>query len=217
MKRIFAASAAGAVYSILSVIGVLLLVLEQVDSSTDEQILAYYDDAGNRTTEALGAVLVLLGAAFLVWFLSELRRRIRGTATDADTSADLAFGAGLVAAGLLAGAAALLSATSAAVEISSRFEVDPDTARFAVSTGYVFLVGSVLLSCVLVLATSVVAVRTSLLPTWLGWAGFAVVVLAVVEAFLLPVFVIPIWVLAVSVAMTLGPGREARSSELPGS
>lgn len=204
MKRLITPAASGVVYAVLAIVGVLLLVLEEIDGATDEEILSYYSDSGNRTTEMVGFVLALVGALFFVWFLSSLRGRLRAVEPAPKTLTDLAFGAGVAAAALFVGAAVMLSATSNALEISSRFEVDPNLARFAVSTGYVFLIGSVLFNCALVASTSVLALRTTVLPNWLGWVGLAAIVLAIVEAFLLPVFVIPVWVAIVSVVLTLG-------------
>lgn len=203
MKRL-GAPATGIAYALLAVVGILLLVQEEIDTATNEAILSHYGDSGNRGTEMVASVLALVGALFFLWFLSSLRSRLRQVEAETTTLSDLAFGSGVAGAVLFAGAVALLSATSNAVEISSRFEIDPNLARFAVTTGYVFLVGSVLFNCVLVATTSVLALRTDVLPTWLGWAGFAAIVLAIVEAFLLPVFIIPVWVLAVSVVLTRG-------------
>ena len=55
------------------------------------------------------------------------------------------------------------------------------------------------INCVLIAATSTFALRTDVLPMWLGWVGFAAIVLAIVESFLLPVFVIPVWVIVTSI------------------
>ncbi|MDH4170843.1 MAG: hypothetical protein OEW42_14765 [Acidimicrobiia bacterium] len=203
MKRFLTASAAGIVYAVLAVVGVLLLVVEQVDGDTDEEILSYYADSGNRGVETAGLMMVTIGALFFLWFLSSLRSRLRVVEPEHRTLPDLAFGAGVAAATLFFAAGVMLSATSNAVEISSRFEVDPNLARLAVATGFVLLIGSVLCNCVLVAVTSVLALRSAVLPNWLGWVGFAALVLAIGEAFLLPVFMIPVWVLIVSVVLIM--------------
>ena len=156
-------------------------------------------------------MLVTVGVLFFLWFVSTLRSRLRSVEPEPKTLSTLAFGAAVAAAALLIGAAALLAGTSMAAEYSSGFVVDPNLARFAFITGDVFLVGSVLVNCVLVIATSVLALRSAVLPNWLGWVGFAAVVLAVVEAALLPVFVIPVWVLIVSIVlMARSPARHSQ-------
>ncbi len=202
MKRI-GAPASGIVYAVLVVVGLFLLVIAQIDGKTDQEILSHYADGGNRTGETIGFILVVVGVLFFLWFASELRSRLRAAESDPGTLSTLAFGAAVAGGALLVGAAAFFGGMSLAVDISSNFEVDPDLARFAVVGGYGFLIGSVLVNLVLVAATSVLALRTTVLPNWLGWAGFAAVVLAVVEVFLLPVFVVPVWVLVVSVVLTM--------------
>ena len=202
--RLLRAPASGVVYAVLVVVGMLLLVQESIDDRTDEQIRSYYTDSGNRTTQIVGFFLVAVGVLFFLWFISVLRSLLSSAEPEAKVLSTLAFGAGSTAAALLTVAAALLAGTSWAVEIATDFVVDPNQARFVVTTGYVLLMGAVLVNCVLVIATSVLALRTSVLPNWLGWAGFAVVVLAIAEAFLLPVFIIPVWVVVVSVVLLVG-------------
>jgi hypothetical protein len=58
---------------------------------------------------------------------------------------------------------------------------------------------------VLITATSVVALRTGVLPRWLAWAGFAVALVLLLH-FLIPVgaLLMLLWVAAVSVLMLAG-------------
>jgi hypothetical protein len=192
------AAASGIVYAVLVVVGLFLLVFEEIDRDSDEEILSYFADGGNRAVQIAGFALVAVGVLFFLLFVSTLWNRLRSVEPEPTSLSALAFGAGVMAAALQLGAAALLAATSTAAEVASRFVVDPNLARFAVGTGFLFLLAAVVVSGVLVIATSVLALRNAVLPNWLGWVGFAAVVLAVVEAFLLPVFVIPVWVLVVS-------------------
>lgn len=200
MKRL-GAPASGIVYAVLVVVGTLLLVLAAIDTKTDQEILSHYGDSGKRTGEIVGFILVTVGALFFLWFLSTLRSRLRSGEPEPKTLSALVFGAGVAASALLIGGAAVIAGTSFAAEFSSDFVVDPNLARFAVIIGFLFLIGSALVNSALVIATSVLALRTAAFPNWLGWVGFAAVVLAVVEAFLLPVFVIPVWVVVVSVVL----------------
>jgi len=90
------------------------------------------------------------------------------------------------------------------------FTVDPTLARFAIGAGELTLVGSVLVMCLFAGAISVLALRTTAFPRWLGWVGFAAVILALVEAVLLPIFVMPVWVAIVSLALIV-----RRPAEVP--
>jgi len=214
MKRL-GAPASGIVYAVLVVVGTILLVQESIDEDTDEQIRSYYADSGNRDTETVGFFLVAVGVLFFLWFISVLRSRLSSAEPEAKSLSSLAFGAGSTAAALLIGAAVFLAGTSWAVEIDNDFVVDPNQARFAVTTGYVLLMGAVLVNCVVVMATSVLALRTAVLPNWLGWVGFAAVVLAIVEVFLLPVFIIPVWVVVVSVVLMAGTSTSQLQAHEP--
>ncbi len=73
---------------------------------------------------------------------------------------------------------------------------------------------------VLVAATSVVALRTSVLPRWLAWAGFVVALIALLHP-LVPeatLLLRVLWVLAVSVFMlagSVGSARDAAATQSP--
>ena len=196
-----APQSSGIAYAVLSVVGMLVLVVAEIDTETDENVLAHYADSGNRKWEIVGFLLVSVGVLFFLWFLSTLRSRIRTHEAEPGTHSSLAFGAGIGASVLLVGAAASLASTSFAAETSDSFVIDPNLARSTVSTGYLLLIGWVLISCVLMTATSVVVLRTAVLPVWLGWVGLVGVALALVEVLLLPVFVVPAWVVVVSIAL----------------
>jgi hypothetical protein len=211
MKRLGAAS--GIVYSVFVAVGLILLFGAEIDQKTDQEILSHYADSGNRTLGIVGFMLVTVGVLFFLWFLSTLQSRLASVEPEPRTYSVLAFGAGVSAAALLVGAVAVMTGTHFAVELASEFVVDPNLARFAISTSYLFLFGSVLVNVVLVIVTSVQALRTAVLPNWVGWAGFAAVVLAVVEAFLLPVFVVPVWVVVVSVVLMVnGPTSDPQAT-----
>ncbi len=195
------APASGIVYAVLVVVGLFLLVIEEIDGDSDEEILSYFADGGNRAMQLAGSFLVAVGVLFFLVFVSTLRNRLRSVEPESESLSTLAFGAGITSAALMIGAGALLASTSLAAELMSRYVVDPNLARFAVGAGYLFVTAAVMTNGVLVIATSVLALRTAVLPSWLGWVGFAAVVLAVAEAFLLPIIVIPVWISVASVVL----------------
>jgi hypothetical protein len=197
------APASGIVFAILYVIGEFILVEEQIDEGTNDEILAYYADSGNRTGQLVGFFLATVGVLFFLSFVVTLWSRLRSVEHEPRTLSSLALGAGVVAAGLLIGAVAMLAGTSFTVEYVEDFAVDADLARFSIMVGFLFLIGSVLVNCALIVTTSMLALRTEVLPNWMAWVGFGAVALAVVEAFLLPLFVIPVWVVFVSVLLIM--------------
>jgi hypothetical protein len=197
------------------VIGILLLVFDAIDEDSDEELLSYFADGGNRTGHIAGFLFVAVGVLFFLLFASTLWSRLRSVEPEPRILSTLAIGAGVVSAALLIGAAASLAATAFAADELSAFVVDPNSVRLTLYVGFLLLVSAVMTMSVLVVATSVLALRTSVLPTWLGWVGFAAVVLAVVEAALLPVFVIPVWAVIVSVFLIVRAPREATEAAPP--
>lgn len=210
------APASGIVYAVLVVTGTLLIVLDEIDSQSNQAIAAYYADAGNRLTEIVGFFLMVVGVLFFLVFVSTLWNRFGPTGKGSTILSSLVVGAGVAAAALFVVAACLLSATSFAVTFESGFQVDPNLARFVTGLGYQLLLAATLVTTGLVVATSTFALTTSALPTWLGWIGFAAVVLAVIEMFLLAVFVLPLWAIVVSVVLmrqqVRSPSEDHRSA-----
>jgi MFS family permease len=64
-------------------------------------------------------------------------------------------------------------------------------------------VASTMVASVLVAATSVLALRTAVLPRWLGWVGIVVALALLVAVFFIPVFLFWAWVLVVAVVLAV--------------
>jgi hypothetical protein len=58
-------------------------------------------------------------------------------------------------------------------------------------------------------ATSAVALRTAVLPRWLGWVGIAVGIVQLFSIFFFPSFVFLAWILVVAIVLTVRPARAA--------
>jgi len=184
---------------------------------SDEEILSYYADSGNRATEITGFFLLAVAALFFLWFVTILRNRLRSVESEPKSLSALAFGAGIVSAALLMAANALFISISGTVEFTDEFQLDPDLARLVGSIGYLLWVSSTMVAGVLVAATSVLALRTAVLPRWLGWVGLVAALALLVAIFFFPIFVLWAWVLIVSVFLILRtqtgyPERPAVSS-----
>jgi len=75
--------------------------------------------------------------------------------------------------------------------------------------------GGIMVSALLVLTTSILALRTRVLPAWLAWAGLVVAPLTLLAPFFSPVLVFFAWVLVVSVLL-LTRARGARAGATAG-
>jgi hypothetical protein len=187
---------AGLVYVLLFLIAI---VTTPDTGETNREILEHYADDGNRGNDMILTFLFAAAALAFVWFVSDLRSRL-GAAAPGSALPILALGAGIASAGLLAVAAATFGSISFTYE-EGDFQLDPNTARLVGAIGYGVFVGSMLMAGLVVLATSLVALRTRLLPAWLAWLGILVtIVLAFAFAFF-PVFALLGWVAVVSVVL----------------
>ncbi len=176
-------------------------------ASTDQGVFDYF-------AEGLGAflffngVLTIFALFFLLWFLGALYGVLRSAEGDEE-------GGWLSSAALVGGIVfATLSYAGVAVEIVhpatlSRFEdFEPDpqlvfmTLALASWLYHFCQVGT----SVLATATSLLALRTGVLPTWMAYAGFVVALLALLH-FLVPLLGALaglLWIAVVSVLMLTG-------------
>jgi hypothetical protein len=120
----------------------------------------------------------------------------------------LGFGAGVASATLLLASASLYVAPAAAAG-QEEFPFDPSTANSLSNAGFALLVSSTMAAALLVLAASIVAHRTGLLPRWLALAGFVVSPAQLFAIFFLPLFAWLAWVLTVSVVLLVRTARVA--------
>lgn len=200
--------AAGIAYVILSLVGTFLVLSlgdEFSPTDSDEEILAFYADSGNRTLEFVSVALYAFAVLFFLWFVSTLRDRLRTVEPEPKSLSALAFGAGVASAALLMAGISVHSAIPAAVEETDRFVLDPNTARLLEYVAFLLFVGSTMVASVLVAATSVLALRTAVLPRWLGWIGLVVALILLVAVFFFPIVALWAWAVVVSVVLMRRP------------
>jgi hypothetical protein len=70
---------------------------------------------------------------------------------------------------------------------------------------YAFFVGAEIAGAILLVSTGMLAIRTAVLPTWLGWASLVVALLMLTVigpiGFIAIVIGLPLWVLVVSILL----------------
>ncbi|MGH3142831.1 MAG: hypothetical protein ACRDO9_06850 [Gaiellales bacterium] len=188
-------------------ISVFVVVGDDI-GDTNQEVLDWYADSGNRDKQHLAFWLVAAASLALIWFASTLRHRLRER--DQSMLPSLALGGGVAAATLWVAAFSAWTAIANAVEEEDEFVVVPDTARAFDAFGYILFVGAGMASSLLVLGASVVALRTGLLPKWLAWLGVPIAAIMLVTFIFIPFFVLLGWVLVVSlVLMFWKPAAEA--------
>lgn len=175
-----------------------------------EEYVAYYADAGNRSKEFLIFFILVAAALVFLWFLAGLRGILARAEGEGARWTALAFAAGVASATLFLAAAALFVAPAGSAGEESFREVNPSAANIVGNAGYAMFVCSVMVAGMLVFATSIVALRTLVLPRWLALAGFVVAAVLLFAVVFFPVFLWLAWMLAVGIVLII---RSARVEE----
>jgi hypothetical protein len=173
---------------------------------TPEEVAAWYGDEGNRGASFFVFFLLDAAALSFLWLLGALRSALVRAEGDPARWTALGFGAGVASATLLF-ASASLYVTPAASAAEDEFPFDPSTANALTNAGFMLLTCSAMAGALLVLATSIVAHRTGLLPRWLALAGFVVAPILLFTIFFLPLFLWLAWVLVLSLVLIVRSAR----------
>ena len=98
-------------------------------------------------------------------------------------------------------------AAPATLADESKYKLDPNTAEMFNDAGYLLLVAGVMVAAVMVLSASTAALRSGVLPAWLGWIGLVIAVAMLFAVTFVPILVFVGWVLVVSLVMTVAAWR----------
>ena len=203
------AALAGAAFVVLFVVGNLLLFADTVSGdNSPAEFRDYYSDSGNRDRINLGWVVTSIGLFFFLWFVSALRQLVRSLDGDALLGTLTTIGGSIYAAMALT-AIALNSAIRTMSDDTFRNEVYPELIHAADDAGYVIhATGGVGLAA-MILAVSLVVLRSQTLPRWLGWFGILAAIAALATITFVGALVWLLWVLVVSVFLFLRGIRTA--------
>ena len=177
--------------------------------STDStrEVVDYWSDEGKQIASA---VLAAISTLFFVWFASSLRSALGVAEGGIGRVASIAFaGAVIFATGLLANAAIQFAAAETAgdvpVQVTQTLSVLYADFFFPMAAGLALLL----------LATGLVAVRTGVLPRWLGWVSLVLGVLAVTPLGFFVFLAGLVWIVVVSVLLFLRGGEAASPGSGP--
>ena len=161
---------AGVVFVVLVVVGALIGGNPPKPNDSAAKIVKYFTDNHNRLR--VGSYLSGVALIPFLWFLGTLFGRLRGAEG----------GAGRVSGIALTGGVATVAIAMVANGLGAYAALHPEgsVGSFQISS---ILFGYVAFAiAVLVAATSVVALRSNLLPSWFAWAGEALAVAWLVGA-----------------------------------
>ena len=171
--------------------------------------------AERREATRLGAYVGLLSVFTLLWFLAYLRRHLRRAEGEDGWLASVAYGGGLVFAGVMATGVGY----QVAMGVLEDYGADAPVAKALVVLTWDHLAVAAAPVAALVGGASAVGLRFDALPRWLGWFGVPVAVVLLSPAFvagevgyltgLLGFFA---WTVAASVVLL---GRAGRKAEAP--
>lgn len=182
---------------------VLALVVLGSTGDTPEEVRDYY--AENEGRVFTGFFLLVGAALALLWFVSAVRSTLARAGPEPRFLTGLAYGAGVVCSALLVAGAALFVAPVDVAQDGGW--LDPGAADVVDTASYFLITGGIMVASLFVLATSLVGLRTRLLPGWLAWSGIVVAPIVFLAPLFFPVVFFLAWLVAVS-ALLLARGRQ---------
>jgi hypothetical protein len=176
----------------------------------DREIVDYFTKSSNQTKYIVAFYFFFAAFLLMIAFLASLRAVLVEAEGAPGRLTALAYAGGVASAVLLLSANAFFVAPAITAKDSDKFVLNPNTYRFINDTGYVFFVTGVMAAVLMVVATSLIALRTGVFPRWFAWVGFLVAVTLVVAFFFVPVFILWGWILVPSGYMLLSARRAPR-------
>jgi hypothetical protein len=194
------------VVSFLALFFLFFVPADELPADADAaQIAEYYRGGGQAGLLLMYSLIGVAGAA-LLWFTASLWASLRRMEPAPGRLSATAFGGGVAWAILLLAGGATLLAPFIAVVVDSREAFDPTLNNLLGAMGSIALDFGLLGAAVMVLATSLVALRWSGLPAWFAWVGFIVAIaLALNILYFFGFFVWVAWVLLGSIVLLTRP------------
>lgn len=194
---------AGVLFVALFIIGI---AVSGNVTDTPDKVSAWFADSGHQARSVAAYFLIIAAGLAFLSFLGTLRETLMRAEGGPGTLSALVFGPG-VAFVVLADAGASALAAPAALAQDEDFTLDANTAQMFQDVGWFLIVAAVMTASIVVLSASTAALRTGVLPTWLGWSGLVVGVLMLFAFFWIPMLIFLAWVLVLSLVMVIAPWR----------
>jgi len=173
-------------------------------AKVDAAVRSTYADSGSRLAIILGAVIIVVSAGALLWFVSGLHARMARHGASKVTR-DVLLGAGIVAAASIVAGATALASIAGDLSVGNDPPIDSaDVMRVLPELGYpLILLGAMMAIAVVIGITTMLALRAQLLPRWLGYAGWIAVIGAVLALSFVTMVLVGLWFLIVGIIAAL--------------
>ena len=208
---------AGFAAALTFIVGVAAAADSPDSGDSDAQVLAWYAKHSHRVGVIVGVFVLMFFGLFLLWFASGLRERLRAAEGPGGRLTNVCLGGALLCVGLVWVGAFALAAVPAGISIGGEPAVtNADVARFVPQFGFgAILIGGMFGAIALIEATSIVIMRTDVLPRWLGYLGFACGIVLLFGFVFLPMIALPVWLIATSIVLLRLPSAEAVATPAP--
>jgi MFS family permease len=206
MRTARAAPIAGLAFVVCYVVAWFISQSPDSDDSS-ATIAAYYADKDHRVLMIVSAYLFIVAGLLFLGFLAGVRARLRAGEGEDGALAAFSFAAGIVFVGLLCAGALTLAAVPAGISFGgAETPTDGQTVNFIQSAGFgMILVGGMLAAAAMIAATSLLTLRTNILPRWSAWLGFVAALALLFAVIWIPQIALLIWVIAISVVLLRAP------------
>lgn len=192
---------AGAAYVVLFVVGTILLFSGSPSGDDPPaKVIQWYADSGHRDRINIGWILIGLGIFFFLWFAATVRRAVMAVDGEGILTAVVGIGGGVYAAVAFA-AVALNSGIRTMSDDTYQHRVFPDLIHAADDAGYVMHATGAAALGAMIIAMSLAFMWGAVWPTWAGWLGVVVGILAIGAIFFFTQWVFLLWILVVSIVL----------------
>jgi hypothetical protein len=204
----------GGIAFVLLVLGWAIVLIASSRPGADasaEDIQSFFGPDGDSGWLFLSSLFLGLAGLVFLPFLGSLRSILRRAEGGTGRLSAVAFAAGVAFTALLFVKNSIDLGVASAVQWQD-LEVDPRAWQLLDGLFGGLLAHEGVALGVLIGATSVISLRTSVFPRWLAWSGVVVAVLSVFTALLfgVPIILDLVWLVALSVLIAGGAGHAQR-------
>ena len=197
------AALGGLVYAVLFVIGTIVFFSGAPSGdSAPAKVIQWYSDSGHRDRIHFGWILIGLSIIFLLWFIGALRRAVSAVDGEGILTGVVSLGGGVYAALALA-SVALSDGIRTMSDDTYQHRVFPELIHAADDATWVMHATGAAALGVMIIATSLAFMWGAIWPTWAGWLGVVVGILALASIAFFPQFLFLLWILVVSIVIFL--------------